>query len=594
MPLDEAKYMVVHGLFKRKRLITERQAALLVELRTILEHLRGALERFGADVVPADIQTLHDTLEHLEELFLLVIAGEFNSGKSSFINALLGASVLPEGVTPTTDRITLLRYGDTPQGELREASFLEQTYPADVLRQLTIVDTPGTNAVIRRHEELTRNFIPRADLVLFTTSSDRPFTESEREFLALIKEWGKKIVLIINKIDILDDSELEQVVGFVRENARALLGITPEIFPVSARSAIRSRSSENGEQLWEASRFGTVERYIVETLDEETRVRLKLLSPLGVAQHLVNTYLAATEQRLGTLRDDFVTLENIEQQLGMFREDLNNDVQYHLREIDTILRDLEDRGTRFFDETIRITRLPDLLRSERTRIAFEEDVVGDVSQQIEKQVQNLIDWMIEKDLRLWQSTMDYINRRRAPQHRDHIIGEIGGAFDYNRGALLESVGQTANQVVNSYDKKYESQLLADEVRASIAATAITQAGAVGLGATLLLLFKTALLDITGILAATVVAIGGFYLLPAKRRQAKKAFRDRIGELRTQLQQNVQLQFEREVDRSLARIREAIGPYTRFVRAQREQLTDLQRIFSDIDVGIERLRSDIES
>ncbi len=111
-----------------------------------------------------------------------MIAGEFNSGKSSFINALLGERVLPEGVTPTTDRINVLRHGPEITEQLREAYLLERTHPAEVLREINIVDTPGTNAIIRRHEELTRDFVPRSDLVLFVTSADRPFTESERDF----------------------------------------------------------------------------------------------------------------------------------------------------------------------------------------------------------------------------------------------------------------------------------------------------------------------------------------------------------------------------------------------------------------------------
>src|SRR5262249_30953166 len=99
------------GLLSRKKVLTERHEALLEQERRQLNALRDALERFGADVAPGDTRTLGDTIAHLDELFLLVIAGEFNSGKSSFINALLGDKVLAEGVTPTTDRITLLRYG---------------------------------------------------------------------------------------------------------------------------------------------------------------------------------------------------------------------------------------------------------------------------------------------------------------------------------------------------------------------------------------------------------------------------------------------------------------------------------------------------
>src|SRR6187200_1408147 len=140
----------VLGLLSRRKLLTERQEALLEQERRALHALRDALERFGADVAPADARTLNDTIAHLDELFLLVIAGEFNSGKSSFINALLGEKVLAEGVTPTTDQITLLRYGDAPAEEQIEEFLLARTFPADVLRQLVIVDTPGTNAIIRR------------------------------------------------------------------------------------------------------------------------------------------------------------------------------------------------------------------------------------------------------------------------------------------------------------------------------------------------------------------------------------------------------------------------------------------------------------
>jgi len=582
--------MLAQGLIRRKRLITERQEALLAELRGVLERLAGGLERFGADTDPGDARTVQEILASLEELFLIVVAGEFNAGKSSFLNALLGEQLLAEGVTPTTDAITVLQYGDAPHSELRSSGLRVHSYPAEVLRQIVIVDTPGTNAVIRHHEELTRNFIPRADLVLFTTSADRPFTESERTFLALIKEWGKKIVIVLNKVDILTPEELEQVLGYVRENARDLLGATPEIFPISARQAIRARQAdgEEGARLWETSRFGAVERYIVETLDEETRVRLKLLSPLGVARRLTDKYLGATEARLETLREDLATIDNIEQQLGMFQEDLQNDVRYYLSEIDQVFSDLQARGERFFDDTIRIGRLPDLLNRDRLRGEFEREVVGEFAQQLDAKVHQLIDWMVEKNLRLQQSTDEYI-RRRSAQHSERLIGNVGGSFDYNRRALIDSVGKAAQEVMRGYDKERESHELAEEVRASVAGTAIVEVGAVGLGALLIGLFHTALLDFTGVLAATLVAVGGFALLPAKRAQAKRNLRDKIAEMRARLREGVQRQFEREVERSLGQVNERNAPFTRFVRAQRGQFSELQRVFSDLDVELGRLR-----
>ncbi len=586
------------GLFQRKRLLSERQAALLDALRANLVEVQTALERLGADVTEADRQVLRDTLEHLEELFLLVIAGEFNSGKSSFINALLGETVLAEGVTPTTDKITLLRHGDEASETLKEPFLVERTYPAAILRQLVIVDTPGTNAVIRRHEELTRRFVPRSDLVLFTTSADRPFTESEREFLALIKEWGKKIVLILNKVDILESEEdVNEVVRFVSDNARALLGITPEVFPVSARMAQRARKADNESvraELRGISRFDAIEDYIINTLDQETRVRLKLLSPLGVAERLTSTYLAAVEERLGVLRDDFATLDNIDQQLQVFRDDLNNDVQYHLNEIDTLLRDFEQRGNQFMDDHIKLTRIPQLMQGDALKREFEQTVVGDLPQELDKRIQVMVDWSVEKNLRLWQNITDFIARRRVPEHGEQVIGQVGGAFDYNRGATLDAISNAATSVLATYDRKAEAQKLVEEIHSSLAYTAGAEVVALGVGAGLVALFTTVALDFTGILFGTVLAIGGLFILPAKKRQAKQELHQRVTAMREQIRGDIQKQFQKETDQSLERIREAISPYTRFVRGKREQLTGIQRTLSDLDVGQNKLRAEIEA
>src|SRR5206468_2527439 len=130
-------------------------------------------------------------------------------------------------------------------------------------------------------------FVPRSDLVLFVTSADRPFTETERAFLEQVRGWGKKIVVVINKIDILEnEAQVQEIRAFVADNARALLGFNPDIFPVSSRLALRAKQGDPAG--WAASRFEPLERYIRETLDSPGRVRLKLLNPLGVGAALTD------------------------------------------------------------------------------------------------------------------------------------------------------------------------------------------------------------------------------------------------------------------------------------------------------------------
>ena len=583
------------GLLARRKLLGDRQEVLLAEERELMQRLRSVLDSFGNDVAPTDLRTLDDTILHLDELFLLVVAGEFNSGKSSFINALIGEPVLKEGVTPTTDRINILKYGDQPEERQRDEFVLEIFYPAAVLREINVVDTPGTNAVIRRHEELTRDFIPRSDLVLFVTSADRPFTESERTFLEQIREWGKKVVVVINKIDILQQAEADQVVSFVRENAGPLLGREPEVFPLSARLAQRAKAGDEGEarqESWTASGFDPIERYITDTLDEEERIRLKLLNPLGVAGSLVAKYGSAVADRLKLLDEDHQTIENIDKQIDLYRADLQRDFEFHLSAIENLLNEMELRGMAFFDDTVRIGRMFDLMKADRIREEFEERVIGDTPAEIEQRVQAIIDWLVERQLRLWQSVNDYLNRRRIAQHRDQLLGEVGTSFEYNRAALLESVGRTARKVVDSYDRDAEAQELGRSVQSAMTATAVVGAGAVGLGGVLLAVLTTAAADFTGILAASAVAAMGLYIIPAKRRQAKAEFHSKISELRDQLARTVNRQVNSELDQSANRIREAVGPYTRFVRAQHEQLGGVKQDLGAIESGLGRLRAEI--
>ena len=133
--------------------------------------------------------------------------------------------------------------------------------PVDALREIHIVDTPGTNAIFREHEAITADFVPRADFVLFVTSADRPFTETERAFLEEIREWGKKIVLVINKADILETPEdLATVEQFVRRSALTLLGVEPAVFAVSARRAFRAKTAGGASAARES--FDALEQYL--------------------------------------------------------------------------------------------------------------------------------------------------------------------------------------------------------------------------------------------------------------------------------------------------------------------------------------------
>ncbi len=572
------------------QILSDRQEALLKEERNLLRALRVELANFGSP--EADQAALEESIQQLDDFFLLVIVGEFNAGKSAFINALLGQKVLKEGVTPTTTQVNILRYGDADERQIVDDHLHILTAPVDILREISIVDTPGTNAVIREHEEITSNFVPRSDLVLFISSADRPFTESERLFLEKIRDWGKKVVLVINKIDILQTPEdLTQIECFLTENAQALLGMTPDIFPISALLASQAKMGE--PQYWNDSRFEALEKYIEDTLDEGSRTRLKFLNPLGVGRHLAEKHLDTIQDRLALLKDDFDMLEDVDRQLEIYCDDMRRDFEFRMSDVDNVLHEMEQRGGEYFDETMRLARVFDLIKKERIQLEFETQVVADTPQRIDSKVNELIDWMVESDLRQWQAVTEHIAERRR-KHSKRIVGDkASSTFHYDRERLITGIGQEAKRVVDSYDKSKEAQQIAQGAQNAVAAAAALEIGAVGLGTIVAAIATTLAADVTGILLASLVAALGLFIIPARRRAAKREMREKIALMRAQLTEALRKHFEREIERSLEHINNTIAPYTRFVRAERDKNESARKTFEEIHTSLGRLQSQIQ-
>ena len=219
-------------------------------------------------------------------------------------------------------------------------------------------------------------------------------------------------------------------------------------------------------------------------------------------------------------------------------------------------------------------------------------VVADTDQRIEHEVSDLIDWIVDRNYRQWQEITQYLNRRAA-QYSERMVGGIGGAFESNRQKLLRSVGRVARDVVATYDREAEARQLSESVQTSLAALGAVEVGALGLGAILLHLLTRAL-DPLGVLAAGGLAIAGLFILPARRRTAKNDLDAKIEDLRRRLSEAMTAQFERELMSSLQEIREAIAPYTRFIRVEQQHLGALDDELRAIAVELRQLRSMVYS
>ena len=580
--------------------VHEQQQDILQRERRLANALQTCL--IGIEGLGTHAPTLEQVISSLEELFLLVVVGEFNAGKSALINALLRAPVLPEGVTPTTAKITKICYGAQNRQVQLDQETVEQLYPADFLKNISIVDTPGINAVVREHERMTKDFIPHSDLILLVTSADRPFTESERAFLEGIRKWNKKVLLVLNKADLYrSQSELNKAMTFIYDNCQRLLGFQPEIFPVSVLQAQQSYTAIGHQaiRLWESSRIGALENYLFHKLDESERARLKLLSPLGVMQRMIGETQSAVEQRARLLTEDDKTVRTIEGNLQQYRKEMEENFTHRLGEIENIVLEMSQRGDRFFDDTIRLTRTFELIQADKIRQQFEEAVIGDSAPRIDKAVRDLTDWLTDQEQKLRQYIMEYLDRRRKDSsiRDEQMIGSINRQFDYTRQALLREVFEKASNLVASYNHEREAEQLSAGLQSSVVQTLLVGGGGLAIGTIGALAAAVAgftFLDVTGITAGAVALVLGLFIIPARKAKAKREFEEKMQELRRRLHTLMSDQFHKELNGAIQRVYDALAPYIRFVRLEQEKIVAMRQQLTPMSGEVVKLKETIES
>ena len=577
------------------KMLSNEQMLFLQQEKQQLNIAKRVLSNFN---LPEEaLNTLGEAILQLDELFLIVVVGEYNSGKSALINALLGDHVLEEGVTPTTARVTLVRWGEALSEQIVNEDFAIVTYPLELLKELNLIDSPGTNAIIRRHELLTTEYVPRSDLVLFTTSADRPLTESERQFLEKILAWGKKIVLVINKVDILEGrAAVDEVRTFVAQHTAGILGYTPELFVLSAKLAEKANQTsdlEEKERLRKASGIIDLERYITETLDDRVRLELKLSNPLGVAANLLQQAEGLNQAQTEELQADLKLVSELEEMLSAYRKELTAEIKPRLAEVDNVLQNFEQRGEEFFNTNLRITNIGNLAKSDKIKAKFEEEVLAGLSQEIDAKVHAMIDWMVDKDLQIWYQVMGALERRQFVARKQTEAGPMS-PHAARRTDLMASVGETIKTIVNSYNHKKEAEELSVLVEGAVAQTALFEVGAVGLGALVASTLFSAAMDVTGIVAASALAILGFFVIPYKRRQAIERFKEKMNDLRSNLMHTLELTFGREADLALNRLEAKIAPYTQGVRADQEKIARDAQALVELKQTLEELQDQMRT
>ncbi|KAK4731934.1 hypothetical protein R3W88_024922 [Solanum pinnatisectum] len=489
-----------------------------------------------------EISLLKDAVSQLDEPFLLVIVGEFNSGKSTFINALLGKKYLKDGVVPTTNEITFLRYSDV-DGSQRCERHPDGQYvcylPAPVLEEMIIVDTPGTNVILQRQQRLTEEFVPRADLLLFLMSADRPLTESEVSFLRYTQQWSKKVVFVLNKSDIYKNKgELEEAIAFIKENTRKLLNTEAvTLYPVSARLALESKlstfdgalsqnnGSSNNDSHWKTKSFYELEKYLSSFLDSSTstgieRMKLKLETPIAIAEQLLLACQGLVRQECQQAKQDLLFVEDLVNSVEECTKKLEVDSIQWKRQVLSLINSAQARVVRLVESTLQLSNV-DLVatyvfRGENSNqmpatISVQNDILGQAVLEGQNLLGEYTKWLQSKRDQEVQFYKQSFEKRWTSLVNPFDQIELGTT------AVLGRKSEVTISVIEDFSAAAASKLLERDIREVFLGT-FGGLGAAGLSASLLTsVLQTTLEDL---LALGLCSAGGFLAVSnfSSRRQ----------------------------------------------------------------------------
>jgi small GTP-binding protein len=404
----------------------------------------GTLRGLGDVATAIGTKSLRDRVDRQlvrkleEDRFHLVVVGEFNHGKTTFVNALLGDRVLPVGVTPTTATIHHIRWAERPEafvvtsggerrgipfadvsrfavgGDLKEdVDYLEIGHPAALLKErILLVDTPGVNDLSLQRSDITYSYIPRADAVLFLLDAGQILKESERVFLTdkLLKASRDKIVFVITKWDLLSTEERREALAYAKNHLATLLGAheysgrsggqaEPAVFPVSSESALDGDRAGSGvpELVAHLTLFLAEERgriLLDNALGEGLGVAQLLSKGIDARRRGIRMKSEEIDRRIAALEKDLAgATGTIEQRRMQIREDVSG--------IKTAARKDLDR---FVDDVCR--QLPNVIDSAKPQDlkqflpAFLEDAFKTWAEQETREIAMQLEQLAEKTVAL--------------------------------------------------------------------------------------------------------------------------------------------------------------------------------------------------
>ena len=554
-----------------------------------VDHLLSLTENIGHEGLSSTITDLKD---RIREPFMFVIVGEVKAGKSSFINALLETEedICKVAPSPMTDTIQQIVYGESAHEEIINP-YLKRIYqPADILKEIAIVDTPGTNTIIDHHQEITERFIPGADLIVFVFEAKNPYRQSSWEFFNYIHEdWRKKIVFILQQKDLLSDKDLEINLDGVKKQAIEKGIKEPLVWAVSAKQ------EQEGEK--QASGYIPLRNYINEHITGGKAPFLKLMSNVETALNINNKIEKGLDLRTEQFQTDVEFREDIRKTLDK-QSEISNDhvsilVENLLAGYDSTMKDKTDELGKVLSFGSILKRSFSSIFSKEASIkdwltTFAKDMEEDLNGKLRHKLNERVLDLAESIQQMGQIIDLKIRSSKTILKDDHeIFSDIAEKRSKVLSELQEAFTNFLNQSENFKDQAVFSQ------QENMSPALATGGGIAVVGVLLTIITNGMVFDITGGVITTIGLLFAGVSMGLQKRKIMRHFNAEIENGRNRLEEDVSNRLQEYVKFIRDRIEDNFEKFDSLLRNEKEALETLRNKHSDVESELRDVQKSLE-